>query len=188
MFDYWASISVDESPSRTILTLLSWSGSRILNFPEHHRTVSMTWIMNKTSFISIMWQRINQRPILFRERQQLESNHRSWWRSVFSAEASPLSGLPWPSSWSEKLGWCHSKQKQFSHLTSQNLENPFHWTDREDFNSSKKSTISTSLFHNIVSDGKSEQVVTCVLNRIFHTKNESGLENLSNCNSDSTGM
>ena len=33
-------------------------------------------------------------------------------------------------------------------------------TDREDFNSSNESTISTSLIHNIASDGKSEQVVT----------------------------
>ena len=32
-------------------------------------------------------------------------------------------------------------------------------TDREDFNSSKESTISTSLIHSIASDGKSEQVV-----------------------------
>ena len=40
----------------------------------------------------------------------------------------------------------------------------------EDFNSSKVSTISTSLIHNMASDGKSEQVVTRFLNRIFHTK------------------
>ena len=32
--------------------------------------------------------------------------------------------------------------------------------DREDFNSSSESTISTSLTHNIATDGKSEQVVT----------------------------
>ena len=32
--------------------------------------------------------------------------------------------------------------------------------DREDFSSSHESTISTSLIHNIASDGKSEQVVT----------------------------
>ena len=43
----------------------------------------------------------------------------------------------------------------------------FPQTDREDFNSSKKSTISTSLIHNIASNGKSEQVVTWFLKRIF---------------------
>ena len=32
-------------------------------------------------------------------------------------------------------------------------------TDREDFNSSNESSISTSLIHNIASDGKSEQVI-----------------------------
>ena len=32
-------------------------------------------------------------------------------------------------------------------------------TDREDFNSSNESTISTSLIHSIASDGESEQVV-----------------------------
>ena len=32
--------------------------------------------------------------------------------------------------------------------------------DREDFNSSNESTISTSLIHNMASDGKSEQAVT----------------------------
>ena len=54
-------------------------------------------------------------------------------------------------------------------------------TDREDFNSSNEPTISTSLIHNIASDGKSEQVVTWFLNRIFHTQNDCGLGNLSNC-------
>ena len=44
-------------------------------------------------------------------------------------------------------------------------------TDREDFNSSNESTISTSLIHNIASDGKSEQVVTWFLNRIFQCGN-----------------
>ena len=56
--------------------------------------------------------------------------------------------------------------------------------DREDFNSSNESTISTSLIHNIAWDGKSEQVVTWFLNLIFHTKNDRGAGNLSNCSSD----
>ena len=46
----------------------------------------------------------------------------------------------------------------------------FPQTDREDFNSSKESTISTLLIHNMVSDGKSEQVVTWLLNLIFQQK------------------
>ena len=57
-------------------------------------------------------------------------------------------------------------------------------TDREVFRFSKESTISTSLIHTIASDGQSEQVVTWFLNRIFQTKNDWGLGNLSNCNSD----
>ena len=57
-------------------------------------------------------------------------------------------------------------------------------SDREDFNSSNGSTISTSLIHNIASDGNSEQVVTWFLNRILQTKNDCGLGNLSNCSSD----
>ena len=48
-------------------------------------------------------------------------------------------------------------------------------TYREDFNSSDESTISTSLIHNIASDGKSEQVGTCFLNRNFQTKNDGGV-------------
>ena len=43
--------------------------------------------------------------------------------------------------------------------------------DREDFKSSNESTISTSLIHNMASDGKSEQVVTWFLNFIFQHKN-----------------
>ena len=38
---------------------------------------------------------------------------------------------------------------------------------REEFTSSKVSTISTSLIHNIASDGKSEPFETCVLNRVI---------------------
>ena len=57
-------------------------------------------------------------------------------------------------------------------------------TDREDFNSFNESTSSTSLIHNIASDGKSEQVITWFLNRIFQTKNDWGLKNLSNCSSE----
>ena len=56
-------------------------------------------------------------------------------------------------------------------------------TDREDFSSSKESAISTSLIHNIAADGKSEPFETSVLNRVFHTKNDAGVGNLSNCNS-----
>ena len=39
--------------------------------------------------------------------------------------------------------------------------------DREDLKSSTESTISTSLIHNIVSEGKSEQIVTWLLNLII---------------------
>ena len=56
--------------------------------------------------------------------------------------------------------------------------------DRADFNSSTESFISTSLIHNIASDGKSEQVVTWFLNLIFQHENDCGVGNLSNCSSD----
>ena len=48
--------------------------------------------------------------------------------------------------------------------------------DREDFNSSNESPISTSMIHNIASDGKSDPFETCVLNRVIH--NDEGLRNL----------
>ena len=60
----------------------------------------------------------------------------------------------------------------------------FPFSDREDFSSSKESTISTSVIHNKASAGKSEPLETCVMNLVFHTKNDCGLGNLSNCNSD----
>ena len=60
----------------------------------------------------------------------------------------------------------------------------FSETYREDFNSPNESTNSTSLIHNVVSDGKSEQVVTWFLNLIFQHKNECGVGDLSNCSSD----
>ena len=56
--------------------------------------------------------------------------------------------------------------------------------DREDFNSSTESTISTSLIHNIASEAKSEQVVTWFLNLSFQHKNEDVVVNLSNYSSD----
>ena len=56
-----------------------------------------------------------------------------------------------------------------------NFGKSFLFSDREDFSSSKESTISTSLIHNIASDGKSEPLETCVLNLVFHTKNDDGM-------------
>ena len=48
-------------------------------------------------------------------------------------------------------------------------------TDREDFYSSTESTTSTSLTHNIASDGKSKQVVAWFLNLFFQYKNDDGV-------------
>ena len=57
--------------------------------------------------------------------------------------------------------------------------------DDEDFKSSTESTISTSLIHNIASDGKWEQVATWFLNRTFQNqKYDCGFGNLSNCSSE----
>ena len=64
-------------------------------------------------------------------------------------------------------GWSCSEQKQSSPSSISKFEKFFPETDRENFNSSNESTISTSLTHNIASDGKSEQVVTWFLSRIF---------------------
>ena len=57
--------------------------------------------------------------------------------------------------------------------------NFFPETDREDLNSSNESSVSTSLIQNIASDGKSEHAVTWFLIRIFQTKNDWELWNLS---------
>ena len=72
--------------------------------------------------------------------------------------------------------------------SSSNFGKLFLAIDREDFNSAKESTISTSLFQNIESRGKSEPLVTWVLNRIFHTKNDCVSGNLSICTSDICGL
>ena len=50
----------------------------------------------------------------------------------------------------------------------------FPQTDREDFNTSNESTISTSLIHNTASDGTSEPLETCVLNLVFQVINDCG--------------
>ena len=52
--------------------------------------------------------------------------------------------------------------------------------DRDDLNSSTESTISTSLIHDIASEGKSEQELTWVLNLIFQHENDECVGNLSN--------
>ena len=104
----------------------------------------------------------SQEPVLFLGFLFLEANlllNWGFWMILFRAEAIFASSI--------------SKFGKF-----------FPITDREDFSSSKESTISTSLIHNIASDGKSEPFETCVLNRVFHTKNDAGVGNLSNCNSD----
>ena len=50
--------------------------------------------------------------------------------------------------------------------------------DRDDFNSSTESTISTSLIHNIASEEKSEKELTWCLNLVFQHENVEGLWNL----------
>ena len=59
---------------------------------------------------------------------------------------------------------------------------------RDDFNSSTESTITTSLIHNIESEGKSDQELTWVLNLIFQNIDDDGVVNLSNGNSDICGL
>ena len=57
--------------------------------------------------------------------------------------------------------------------------------DREDFNSSTESTISTSLIHNITPEGKSEQELTLDLNLIFqYMNNDDGVGHLPSGSSD----
>ena len=51
--------------------------------------------------------------------------------------------------------------------------------EREDLRSSTDSTISTSLIHNIASEGEREQALTCVLNLIFQHENVEDAGNLS---------
>ena len=52
--------------------------------------------------------------------------------------------------------------------------------ERGDFKSSTESTISTSLIHNIASEGKSEHELTWVWNLIFQHENVEGVGNLPN--------
>ena len=49
---------------------------------------------------------------------------------------------------------------------------------------SSNQPFSTSLIHNMASDGQSEQVVTWFLNRIFQTKKDCGVGKLSICSSE----
>ena len=51
---------------------------------------------------------------------------------------------------------------------------------RDDFKSSTESTISTSLIHNMASEGELEQTLTWVVHLIFQHENVEGVENLSN--------
>ena len=117
-----------------------------------------------------------------------KSSRRSWRRSVFFVETGPISGHSVPRDWPFFLNWefwmiLFRAEAIFTSSISK-FGKFFPQTDREDFNSSIESTISASLIHNIASDGKSEQVVAWFLNRIFHTKNNCGVGNLSNCSSD----
>ena len=50
-----------------------------------------------------------------------------------------------------------------------------HAIDREDFGSSTESAISTSLIHNVASEGKSEKELSWVLNLIFQHTNDDGV-------------
>ena len=52
--------------------------------------------------------------------------------------------------------------------------------ERDDFNSSTESTISTSLIHNTASEGELQQALTFVVNLIFPHENVGGVGNLSN--------
>ena len=110
----------------------------------------------------------------------------SWTRSVFLVETGLLSGhsVPrdWTSSWIGNSGWPYSEAIFASSISK--FGKFFPEADREDFNFSNEPSISTSLIHNMASDGKSEQVVTWILNRVLQTKNDWGLWNLSNCSSE----
>ena len=133
--------------SEEIFDMDSRTSSHLVSNPEYYRHEG--------------WQRIKQRnPVLCHERESLEGSRRSWRRSVFLVETCLPSGLSvsrdWPFSWIGNSGWSCPEQKQSSRPASRNLEKS-QKTDREDFNSSNESTISTSLIYNIVSDGKSEQ-------------------------------
>ena len=55
----------------------------------------------------------------------------------------------------------------------------FPQTDHEDFNSANESPISTSLIHNMASEGELEQALTRVLNLLFQQEKVEGVGNLS---------
>ena len=137
-------------------TVLSWSDSRVHNLYRLSKISSdgISDMDNRTSshLVSNSWmlssRRVTEHNLkLCHESQSLENGRRSWRRCVFLEETGPLFGLSaprsWPSSWTGNSGWSCSEQRQSSRPASRNLEN-FPQTDREDFNSSTESTISTT--------------------------------------------
>ena len=88
-----------------------------------------------------------------------ESSRRSWKRSVFLSRTGPLSGLSvprnWPS-WIVNSGWSCSEQKQSLNFFQKWVAN----TSIPLMNQQ-----SPLLWHNMTSDGKSQQLETCVLRR-----------------------
>ena len=139
------------------------------DFPRYHRMEFVTSTKKPSPILYRIseycrhegWQRTNQHnPILYHERVSFESSRRSWRRSVFLAEISPLFGLSYPFFCAGNSGWSCLELRQSSRLASRSLQNPSHKLIVRIWNSSIWSTISTSLIHNITSDGKSEQAVT----------------------------
>ena len=129
------------SMSNSSNTVSSCADSRILNlyrlFPRYHQMGFSSLITefrpilnrNPVWYCCEEWQRMNRRNrILYHERQSLESDRRSWRRSVFLVGTGPLSGLflrDWPSSCIGNSGWSCSEQKQPSRPESQKSESSF---------------------------------------------------------------
>ena len=86
--------------------------------------------------------------------------------------------------WSGNSGWSCSKQMQFSCPAFQNSGSPYPQLIAKVSIHPMNPTISTSLIHNIASDGKSEQIVTRLLNLVFQNKNVENAGNLSKCSSE----
>ena len=145
------------------------SHSRVTRTSQSNVSISVTW---PTAKINAVLQRVTSdlRGGTCRQQPRHSLVSRKTHTEAYKSSMICLPRRNQSSFWA----FCSSRltfflNKQSSRPPSQNLEN-YPETDRDDFNSSIESTISTSLIHNIATDGKSEQIVTWFLNRVFKQK------------------
>ena len=101
----------------------------------------------------------------YHEHQWLQSSRKSCKRSVFLEQTDPLSELSVPPDWfffKWEFWMILFKSEAILVSSSLKFRKSFPAIDRDDFNSPTESTISTSMIHNVASEGGSEQELTWV--------------------------